>query len=190
MSTLAQIASEVHSSLESAPKAPQAPQAPKAIVARVAAEVEQIISQRLAAVDRDAEWQRVHSYIADVLKDTHVLYAKLARLEGDFAGEELTRLERISEAVLTLGSELSGFSRAFYEGKYQMAQAEVYGEQGGGGGGGGGETPLPPTPEFPTPELEVTETKETEEVEGGGEGQGQEQGQEGGQESQEQESQQ
>jgi hypothetical protein len=105
----------------------------------MAAEVSRALRQHNATVDREAEWQRVHSYIADVLKDTHVLYAKLARLEGDFGGEELSRLERISEAVLTLGNELSAFSKAFYEGKYSMAQSDfTYGEDGGEG---------PPAPE-------------------------------------------
>lgn len=74
------------------------------------------------AADQDAEWQRVNSYIADVLKDSHVLYAKLARLQGDFAGEELSKLIKISESVLMIGQELSGFSKAFYEGKYDMAE--------------------------------------------------------------------
>jgi len=110
--------------------------------ARVAAEVQEFMSTRVAAVDRDAEWQRVHSYIADVLKDAHVLYAKLARLEGDFAGEESANLERISEAVLTIGEELSHFSKAFYEGKYSMQESGVqYGAEGG--------APIPATPEFP-----------------------------------------
>jgi len=96
----------------------------------VASDVFSIMRKHQAAVDRDAEWQRVHSYVADVLKDIHVLYAKLARLEGDFAGEELTRLERVSEAVLALGNELSGFSKAFYEGKYDMADNDfAYGSK-------------------------------------------------------------
>jgi hypothetical protein len=91
-----------------------------------------------AAVDKDAEWQRVNSYIADVLKDSHVLYAKLARLQGDFVGAELDRLMQISEATLTIGEELSNFSRSFYDGKLQMADTDLaYGQDGGGGGGGG-----------------------------------------------------
>jgi hypothetical protein len=101
---------------------------------RVAADVRSFMESRrnsvAASSDKDAEWQRVHSYIADVLKDAHVLYAKLARLEGDFAGEEATNLERISEAVLTIGEELSHFSKAFYEGKYDMRESTfTYGEE-------------------------------------------------------------
>ena len=134
MSQLAQVAAEVFKMLKQPPSANMR----QSRLATLAAEVEGVIRRQTAAVDREAEWQRVHSYIADVLKDTHVLYAKLARLEGDFAGEELTRLERISEAVLQLGNELSAFSKAFYEGKYDMAQSQTYGDNGGGGKGGGG----------------------------------------------------
>jgi hypothetical protein len=102
---------------------------------------------RVAAVDKDAEWQRVNSYVADVLKDSHVLYAKLARLQGDFVGEELDRLMSVSEAVLAIGEELSKFSKAFYEGKLQMAENHPQYGNGQGGeqspGQGGGELPTP-----------------------------------------------
>lgn len=111
------------------------------IAAQVAANV-----KTGTATDNNAEWQRVNSYIADVLKDSHVLYAKLARLQGDFVGEEFDRLAKISEAVLHIGDELSSFSKAFYEGKYDMAQTEFsYGNPGPGqgGGGGGGQGPAP-----------------------------------------------
>lgn len=88
---------------------------------------------RSAAADKDAEWQRVNSYIADVLKDIHVLYAKLARLQGDFIGNERQDLEEISEEVLSLGEELSQFSKAFYEGRLNMAESDVvYGNPGSG----------------------------------------------------------
>jgi hypothetical protein len=149
-------------------------------LATLATEVEQTFRRQRAAVDREAEWQRVHSYIADVLKDTHVLYAKLARLEGDFAGEELVRLERISEAVLALGNELSAFSKAFYEGKYSMADTEF--TYGGEGGGEGGEGKAPPAP--PPEEAGAAEALLGEEQTGGGEGQGQGQAQAEEQESQ------
>src|SRR5271166_2508593 len=112
MSQLSRAAAEVSKSLKQPIPSGEA----RSRLATLSAEVARTLRQHNAALDRDAEWQRVHSYIADVLKDTHVLYAKLARLEGDFAGEELTRLERISEAVLQLGNELSAFSKAFYEG--------------------------------------------------------------------------
>ncbi len=128
MSKLAAAAKEVFETMEARPEAPssrrEAAMRKLAGFSAMAAKVHSEIRGRLAASDREAEWQRVHSYIADVLKDTHVLYAKLARLEGDFAGEELSRLERISEAVLTLGNELSEFSKAFYEGKYDMAESD------------------------------------------------------------------
>lgn len=109
------------------------------IAAKVAANV-----KTGTATDNNAEWQRVNSYIADVLKDSHVLYAKLARLQGDFVGEEFDRLAKISEAVLHIGDELSSFSKAFYEGKYDMAQSEFsYGNPGPGQGGGGGQSSAP-----------------------------------------------
>ncbi|MGH6876897.1 MAG: hypothetical protein ACREHV_05885, partial [Rhizomicrobium sp.] len=100
------------------------------------------------------------SYIADVLKDTHVLYAKLARLEGDFGGEELSRLERISEAVLALGNELSSFSKAFYEGKYDMAQSGAYGES-TGEEGGEQHAPTPPLDEEALLEMGGPQLEET-----------------------------
>jgi hypothetical protein len=94
---------------------------------RIALEVQNSLS-RYATSEKDAEWQRVNSYIADTLKDAHVLYAKLARLQGDFVGNELEELEKISENVLTIGGKLSSFSKAFYEGKLRMNEGEVYGE--------------------------------------------------------------
>jgi hypothetical protein len=172
MSQLAQAAAEVSKAL----RQPLRADGRRSRLAALAADVELAIRRQTAAVDREAEWQRVHSYIADVLKDTHVLYAKLARLEGDFAGEELTRLERISEAVLQLGNELSAFSKAFYEGKYDMAQSQTYGE--GDGGGGGGEAPIVPTEEGAAEAL-LGEGQEQEAAP-----EGQEQGEEQGQQAQ------
>jgi hypothetical protein len=102
--------------------------------ARVAADVKRNIASinKTAASDRNAEWQRVHSGIADVLKDDHVLYAKLARLQGDFQGPERDELEKISDDILTIGESLSRFARAFYEGKLQMVEGNItYGEEGG-----------------------------------------------------------
>ena len=89
---------------------------------------------RTAAVDEDAEWQRVNSYIADVLKDCYVLYAKLARLRGDFAGSELSNLDDVSSKVRDMGQELAAFSKSFTEGEYSMSKKEQYGEDGGGEG--------------------------------------------------------
>lgn len=171
MSQLAQVAAEVSKSLRQAPQA----NVHQSRLAALSGEVAKTLRQRHAAVDREAEWQRVHSYIADVLKDTHVLYAKLARLEGDFAGEELARLERVSEAVLALGNELSSFSKAFYDGKYDMAQTEfAYGEE---SSGGGGEAPSPAPEESPIVPAEGEE--EALLVQGEQGGQGEEQSQEG-----------
>lgn len=93
--------------------------------------IESDLKLRLAAVDRDAEWQRVNTYIADCLKDGHVLYSKLARLQSDFGGAELTNLEKISEGVLDIGRQLSDFSRGFFEGRSSMTLPDVYGESEG-----------------------------------------------------------
>ena len=99
---------------------------------KVAGSVAKAFGSRVSTEDHNAEWQRVNSYIADVLKDSHVLYAKLARLQGDFSGEELAKLSKVSQAVLAIGDELSVFSKAFYEGKYEILQSEfTYGETGG-----------------------------------------------------------
>ena len=98
---------------------------------RVALQIFQHMNPRISASDKDAEWQRVNSYIADILKDAHVLYAKLARVQGDFAGSELEDLEKISEDVLNIGGKLSAFSKAFYEGKVNMNESEAYGESDG-----------------------------------------------------------
>jgi hypothetical protein len=95
------------------------------IFSNAAAEAHKNLSiERTASVDKDAEWHRVNSLIADILKDAHMMYAKLARLQGDFIGEELTKVEEISESILTIGEQLSHFSRAFYEGKFSMAETE------------------------------------------------------------------
>lgn len=169
---------------------------------KVAAEVASALSngRTAAAADKDADWQRVNSYIADVLKDSHVLYAKLARLQGDFAGEELDRLIKVSEAVLRIGDELSGFSKAFFEGKYDMAESEfTYGEPGSGApaapsapppqsveemtGGLGSPAPEAPAPEAPAPapeapkeefDVNVEESGEEPDEDYSGEGEGEE----------------
>lgn len=116
---------------------------------QVAAQVQAAVQSHLgAAVDMDAERQRVNSYIADVLKDSHVLYAKLARLQGDFKGQEAEDLFAIGQKVLNLGDELSRFAKAFREGEAQMADTSfAYGDDTGG-------APAPaPAPE-PEPEGE------------------------------------
>ena len=119
---------------------------------RVAADVKKILAGlpiSRVAVDRDENWKRVHASIADILKEASMLYSKLARLEADFAGEELESLERVSEAVLAIGDELSRFSKAFYEGKYTAQESEfTYGGE-GNENGGGGESELPAI-DFPT----------------------------------------
>lgn len=107
---------------------------------RVALEVSQQAQQ---APERDSEWQRVNSYIADVLKDAHVLYSKLARLQGDFIGAELTELESISSKVLDLGEELSKFMKAFHEGEASMMKEKQF-------GGDGGAPPGTPPPQIPS----------------------------------------
>lgn len=91
---------------------------------KVARSVFNSFQARVAAEDKDEEWQRVNSAIADVLRDAHVLYAKLARLQNDFKGDELQGLQTIGENVLTIGGKLSEFSKAFYEGKLAMSDAE------------------------------------------------------------------
>lgn len=113
--------------------------------AQVAAQVQTAIQSRLgAAVDMDAEKQRVNSYIADVLKDSHVLYAKLARLQGDFKGKEAEDLFALNEKVLSLGDELSRFAKAFREGEAKMAETSFsYGDE----GGAPEPSPAPPAPE-------------------------------------------
>lgn len=115
MSNFSRAAAEVSSELEGKSKRISR-------FAAVAAEVKETIGRTAAAADKDAEWQRVHSYIADVLKDSHVLYAKLARLEGDFTGPERDELERISEKVLDIGENLSAFAKEFYQGKFSMVE--------------------------------------------------------------------
>ena len=92
-----------------------------------------------AAKDRDQEWQRVNSYIADVLKDIHVLYSKLARLQGDFIDPERSTLEHVSENVLDLGEELSRFMKQFHTG-----EADMLGQSSFGGGEGGAPEGTPP----------------------------------------------
>ena len=115
--------------------------------------IETNLKMKLATVDRDAEWQRVNTYIADCLKDGHVLYSKLARLQSD--------LEKISESVLDVGSSLSEFSRTFFEGRSSMTLPDVFGSDDekpifGGTPDGPvfGESPeaAPPTPDFEIPE--------------------------------------
>lgn len=122
---------------------------------KISAEIAQDLANKRigASKDQDAEWQRVYSYIADSLKDLHVLFAKLARLQGDFAGEELSNLEKVSESVLMIGDELSRFSKAFYHGKYNMQKSEmIY--------GGEDSSPAPQQSPIPQPAPESQESPE------------------------------
>lgn len=99
------------------------------IFSKVAKEVSSNI-QRFSAIERSAEWQRVFSSIADCLKDASMLHSKLARLQIDFSGDELSNLEHIGEAVLAIGDELSKFSKDFHEGKFRMQEQDsIYGGQ-------------------------------------------------------------
>jgi len=108
--------------------------------------------------EHDADWQRVNSYIADVLKDAHVLYSKLARLQGDFIGGELSELEKISSVVLDLGEQLSNFMKAFHEGDVSMMKEKQY----GGGQPGSGAPPGTPPPSIPAEFKRPEEDFETE----------------------------
>jgi hypothetical protein len=148
------------------------------IFAREAAAVKRSLS-KVAMVDRNADWQRVNSSIADSLKDIHVLYSKLARLQGDFAGSELERIEKLSEQILAIGGEMSGFSKEFTAGKLQMTETPQYGGQQQGqpqpqqGQPQQGQ-PQPQPQQAPAPEMPVTMDDEEldsydEEFEGEGE---------------------
>ncbi len=132
MSRFSRVASEVDAAL-SHPRRPTQP------FREVASDL-----QVAAAKDRDQEWQRVNSYIADVLKDVHVLYSKLARLQGDFIDPERSTLEHVSENVLDLGEELSRFMKAFHTG-----EADMLGQSSFGGGEDGGAPEGTPPPMIP-----------------------------------------
>jgi hypothetical protein len=123
---------------------------------RVAASVEAALSgrKRTAAEDRDQEWQRVNSYVADVLKDAHVLYSKIARLQSDFTGSELGHLEKIGEHVLDIGEDLSKFMKAFHEGEFSMMKDIQF------GGGPQGAPPGTPPPAIPSEFKEPERTDE------------------------------
>jgi len=107
---------------------------------RFSKQASKIASYKILTADEKSERDRVFSGIADVLKDAHVQYAKLARLQGDFAGKELDDLQQISEAILSVGRKLSDFAKAFYEGDYKMQPAEII-----YGGGSGGQAPVKET---------------------------------------------
>jgi len=122
-------------------KPPEVVSRKASLLVQAAEEARQTV--RSAATDRDAEWQRVNSYIADILKDAHVLYSKIARLQGDFVGNERDKLENVGEQVLDLGGEISKFMRGFHAGKNDMLSSKTFGE----------ETPCPEPP--CPPELKV-----------------------------------
>lgn len=136
----------------------------KSKFARLASTVHVALGGAAPPDERDPEWQRVNSSIADVLKDTGVLFSKLARLQGDFAGIERAKLEEIGNKVRDLTDELSKFSSDFYNGELNMRTSETpfnYGgpAQGGGNqGGGGAPPPAPPTP-APAPPAEGGESE-------------------------------
>lgn len=81
---------------------------------------------RVAGEERDDDWHRVNGYAADILKDSSMMYSKLARLQNDFEGQELEALEKISEGVLDLGSKMSGFARKFFKGEFRMKGQQAY----------------------------------------------------------------
>lgn len=94
---------------------------------KIASRAAQNIFRVSANPEKDPDWQRVHSYIADTIKDSYVLYAKLARLRGDFGGSELEELDAVSATVRDVGSALSAFSENFVAGDYSMAKKEPFG---------------------------------------------------------------
>ena len=140
MSRFASVAAEVDAAL-SQPSRPAQP------FREVASDL-----QVAAAKDRDQEWQRVNSYIADVLKDAHVLYSKLARLQGDFIGSERSQLETISESVLDIGEELSHFMKEFHSGEADILGQTAFGDEGAPTG-----TPPPEIPSEFEEEPEIPE---------------------------------
>lgn len=100
----------------------------------------ELVTERVSAlVNKDPEWQRVNTYIADVLKDSHTLYAKITRLQSDFDGKELQALQMIAEGVLKMGDQLSIFAKNYYEGKLNSAQVSY------------GDTEAPSTPDAEAP---------------------------------------
>ena len=155
---------------------------------RVAAEVQANLLKRIAT-DRDSEWHRVNSSVADILKDSSMLFSKLARLQSDFVGSELEQLEGMSDKILTLGQEMAQFARSFYEGDFAMNPSETqFGNPNPNAPVEPGQqpAPAPQTPAQPTqvfqppadaaappvipefevpPEEEETEEEETEETE-------------------------
>ena len=137
MSHFSRVSAEVSATLS-------APDRPKEGLSSTAKAVEDRVREA-ATKDRNAEWQRVNSYLADVLKDAHVLYSKLARLQGDFAGTESTQLEKISESVLDIGEELSRFMKDFHTGR-----ADMVGDTAFGGGEAAGPPPGTPPPAIPS----------------------------------------
>lgn len=116
----------------------------KSILASASDQLLNDLKPRVAIPENEADWQRVNSYVADVLKDCHVLYAKLARLQGDFNGSDLEKLEQISTQVLDMGVELSNFSRDFFKTRGQVMKKE----------GGMDSLPQPQSPDIP-PEFDV-----------------------------------
>jgi hypothetical protein len=98
---------------------------------RVAYEVNSALSGNNSEHDseHDAEWQRVNSYIADILKDLSVTYSKLARLQSDFVGAELSGLESISTRVLDIGEDMNEFMKGFHDGDAAMVREKTFGHE-------------------------------------------------------------
>lgn len=148
-----QVALEVESSLRSSPEvsaeALVIPIKTSSRLASVSNEVHLSLGGNpiIAGAERDAEWQRVNSAIADVLKDSSVLFSKLARLQGDFTGRERDELEDIGNEVRGVTDKLSKFSSEFYAGELEMRTSDTPFNYGGPPAGGG----APPVPAPPVP---------------------------------------
>lgn len=146
MQSFRKVAQGVASALSQVPEAPV--ESPKASshFASVSTDIHKSLGGNpiIAGAERDAEWQRVNSAIADVLKDSSVLFSKLARLQGDFAGKERDELEDIGNEVRGVTDKLSKFSSEFYAGELNMRTSDTpfnYGGAPGGGAPGGGAPP-------------------------------------------------
>ena len=79
---------------------------------------------RIAVENEDADWQRVNSYVADIVKDIMLTYSKLARLRSDFVGSELAKIGGVSNKVREVGEIMLAFSKAFNANEYSIAKKE------------------------------------------------------------------
>ncbi len=78
------------------------------------------IEMRVAS--NESFWQKTNTSIADVLRDSSSVYAKLSKLQGDFEGKDAENISEMAKEYLSLTDRISEFSSKFKAGEIKVRE--------------------------------------------------------------------